>query len=95
MGCFSSKQAKSYDLGNHSYRESSPYEQMEEETPLSEQNLKLFGDDSIEYADHGHSSDIDDDFHSRGWNDNEDRYQDTSWREGRRNSESYDNREDF
>ena len=72
MGCFSSKHGKSYDLGNQSYRESSPYEQIEEETPLSEKNLRLFGADTIEYADHGNSSDLDDDMHCRGWNDNED-----------------------
>ena len=94
MGCFSSKQSKSYDLGN-SYRESSPYEQIDDDMPLSEQNLRVFGVEQIEYADRRQSSDVDDEIHCRRWNDNDDGYQDTSWRRDENISEGYNNSEDF
>ena len=95
MGCFSSSHSKSQDLGNHSFVQSSSYDQMAEGTPLNEQNLGAFGIDSIEYADHGQSLDGEDGTYCRNWSDNEERYQDTSWRGGGENSEGYDNTEDF
>ena len=95
MGCFSSSHSKSQDLGNHSFVQSSSYDQMAEGTPLNEQNLGAFGIDSIEYADHGQSLDDEDGTYCRKWSDNEERYQDTSWRGGGENSEGYDNTEDF
>ena len=95
MGCFCSQESKPWDLGNQSYRESSPYEQMEEETHLSEENLRVFGIEEIEYADHDRSSEMDEDIHCRRKSDDEDRYQDTSWRRAEEISDGYENAEEF
>lgn len=95
MGCFSSSHSKSQDFGNHSFMETSSNDQMAEGNPLNEQNLGAFGIDSIEYADHGQSPDSEDDTYCSRWGDDDERYQDTSWRGGVDNTEGCDNTEDF